>query len=715
MRRAWMAPDGEARVQVLPKGDPDDTEVLRHFVTAVLAVEPGATGPAVMLYEAGNTILRAFIEAGAFAILSIFVLLWITLRRLGDVAVTLVPLLLAAVLTLELSVVLGMPLNFANVIALPLLLGVGVAFKIYYVTAWRRGMTGLVQSTLTRAVMFSALTTATAFGSLSLSSHPGTSSMGQMMMLALFCTMSAAVLFQPALMGPPRKIAAEEGPSRGVAVFAEEDEDEFEPVRPGARACAAGRGASTRRRNGIPMKSAAEHMPDPAGNLTGYSYATGRAMPRASVGIDNLRAVVIVMVLAFHAMSAYIAFIPQHPFALDAPPFLWRAFPIVDQQRLFGFDLFCGWLDVFLMSFFYLSVGAVRLVEPVAQGAGRLSAGPAAAPGTAVRGGGHAADAADAVPELCAEHRRYDDRRVLAGMARLPLWPSGPAWFLWLLILWDVLAAGVYLLVRRHGDLVLRLSFYARQRPAIFLGALLLGSALAYIPLALLFGPANWFQAGPFGFQLSRPLHYVLYFFAGAVIGACGIERGLFAPDGPVLDGRPPPRGLRGRGVRALRHQRALPPHRLAAAGAHVDAAPGPLDDLRLHRRDLHAGRAARVPRHAVDGDPHRRVGRRPGRRDPQARRGSTRRSGSPPCLCRARVGRHGTAPQLWGAIGPLGSLGIAAGGLLYTSAPWSTRPRPARPGPRVFGYHEVFHAFVIVAAALHYAVICFAILPGSA
>ena len=233
-----MAPDGEVRVQVLPKGDPDDTEVLRHFVTAVLAVEPGVTGPAVMLYEAGNTILRAFIEAGVFAVLGIFVLLWITLRRLGDVAVTLVPLLLAAVLTLELSVVLGMPLNFANIIALPLLLGVGVAFKIYYVTAWRRGMTGLVQSTLTRAVMFSALTTATAFGSLSLSSHPGTSSMGQMMMLALFCTMSAAVLFQPALMGPPRKIAAEEG-SRRVAVFAEEDEDEFEPV---------GRGRRTRRR-----------------------------------------------------------------------------------------------------------------------------------------------------------------------------------------------------------------------------------------------------------------------------------------------------------------------------------------------------------------------------------------------------------------------------------------------------------------------------------
>jgi hypothetical protein len=230
LRRAWLSSDGEVRVQVLPKGDPDDTEVLRHFVTTVLAVEPDATGPAVMLYEAGNTILRAFLEAGAFAIASIFVLLCVTLRRVRDVAVTLLPLLMAALLTLELSVVFDMPLNFANVIALPLLLGVGVAFKIYYVTAWRRGLTGLVQSTLTRAVVFSALTTATAFGSLSLSSHPGTSSMGHMMLLSLFCTMAAAVLFQPALMGRPRNVAADEATPRGVAVFAEEDEDEFEPV-----------------------------------------------------------------------------------------------------------------------------------------------------------------------------------------------------------------------------------------------------------------------------------------------------------------------------------------------------------------------------------------------------------------------------------------------------------------------------------------------------
>jgi uncharacterized protein len=207
IKRDWLAPDGRARLQVLPQGDPEDTAVLRRFVPAVTAVEPQASGPAVMLYEAGNTIVRAFIEAGLFALAAIALLLWITLRRVTDVLLTLVPLLLATVVTLELCVVLNLPLNFANIIALPLLLGVGVAFKIYYIMAWRRGRTALVQSTLSRAVIFSAMTTGTAFGSLWLSNHPGTSSMGQLMALALVSTMLAAVLFQPALMGPPREAA----------------------------------------------------------------------------------------------------------------------------------------------------------------------------------------------------------------------------------------------------------------------------------------------------------------------------------------------------------------------------------------------------------------------------------------------------------------------------------------------------------------------------
>ena len=202
----WRTEDGRARVEVLPKGDPNDNETLRKFARAVLTVEPDATGGPISILESGDTIVHAFIQAGAWALISIAILLWIVLRRFGDVLLTIVPLLLAGVVTLELCVVLGMALNFANIIALPLLLGIGVAFKIYYIMAWRAGQTGLLQSSLTRAVFYSAMTTATAFGSLWLSSHPGTSSMGKLLALSLVTTLAAAVLFQPVLMGKPRQI-----------------------------------------------------------------------------------------------------------------------------------------------------------------------------------------------------------------------------------------------------------------------------------------------------------------------------------------------------------------------------------------------------------------------------------------------------------------------------------------------------------------------------
>jgi predicted RND superfamily exporter protein len=167
-------------------------------------VAPWGSGTAITLLQSERTVVRAFISAGLYAVVSIAIILFLALRRVGDVLLTLVPLLVAAALTLEITVLIRQPLNFANIIALPLLLGVGVAFKIYYILAWRRGATKLLQSTLTRAVFFSALTTMTAFGSLWLSHDPGMSSMGKLMALALLCTLSAAVLFQPALMGKPR-------------------------------------------------------------------------------------------------------------------------------------------------------------------------------------------------------------------------------------------------------------------------------------------------------------------------------------------------------------------------------------------------------------------------------------------------------------------------------------------------------------------------------
>jgi hopanoid biosynthesis associated RND transporter like protein HpnN len=202
----WKSKDGLMRVEALPRGDPNDNDNLRNFATAVLAAEPTAVGGPVSILKSGHTVVRAFVHAGIYALLVIGMLLWITLRRITDVLLTLVPLLVAGAVTLEICVLIGLPLNFANIVALPLLLGVGVAFKIYYVTAWRSGRTNLLQTSLTRAIFFSAMTTATAFGSLWLSSHPGTSSMGKLLALSLVTTLAAVLLFQPALMGKPRDI-----------------------------------------------------------------------------------------------------------------------------------------------------------------------------------------------------------------------------------------------------------------------------------------------------------------------------------------------------------------------------------------------------------------------------------------------------------------------------------------------------------------------------
>jgi uncharacterized protein len=206
--RDWLLPDGRARVQILPRGNTSNDEVLRKFATSVMAAEPSATGPAISLYESSKTVVDAFIQAGAVALAAIAVLLIVALRRITDMLLTLIPLLLAGAVTLEICTLTHTVINFANIIALPLLLGVGVAFKIYYILAWREGRTGLLESSLTRAVIFSAMTNAVAFGSMWSSSYPGMSSMGKMMALALLCTMAAAVLFQPVLMGPPRHTMA---------------------------------------------------------------------------------------------------------------------------------------------------------------------------------------------------------------------------------------------------------------------------------------------------------------------------------------------------------------------------------------------------------------------------------------------------------------------------------------------------------------------------
>jgi len=204
VKKAWMTADGRVRVQVAPKADAQDNASLQDFVTAACGVAPDMAGKPIFEIEAASTVVKAFLQAGALSVVSIAVILFVALRRWIDVALTLVPLLVAIVVTLEICVLIGLQLNFANIIALPLLLGVGVAFKIYYIVAWRSGERNFLQSSLTRAVLYSACTTATAFGSLWFSHHPGTSSMGKLMALSLVTTLAAAVIFQPALLATQR-------------------------------------------------------------------------------------------------------------------------------------------------------------------------------------------------------------------------------------------------------------------------------------------------------------------------------------------------------------------------------------------------------------------------------------------------------------------------------------------------------------------------------
>ena len=201
----WITPDGQAKLQVLPTRAAQDSAGLHRFVAEVSAVDPQASGAAVAIVRSADTIVAAFRFAAVSALAAITAILFIALRRLLDTMLVLAPLLLSALLTVIAAVALPLPLNFANIIALPLLLGVGVSFNVYFVMNWRAGRTMPLGSATARAVLFSALTTATAFGSLALSGHPGTASMGRLLLVSLGCTLVSTLVFSPALLASAKR------------------------------------------------------------------------------------------------------------------------------------------------------------------------------------------------------------------------------------------------------------------------------------------------------------------------------------------------------------------------------------------------------------------------------------------------------------------------------------------------------------------------------
>jgi uncharacterized protein len=214
--RDWVLPDGRARLQVVPNSKARSTTGLAKFVDEVSAVAPDAGGAAVTIEATSATIVGSFRSAAISALIAIAVILFIALRRPLDVTLVLAPLLLSSLMTVVVIVLLKLLLNYANIIALPLLLGVGVSFNIYFVMNWRAGQTIVLGSATARAILFSALTTGTAFGSLALSRHPGTASMGTLLLISLACTLVASLVFIPALLAAvprPRQAVKQSSPA----------------------------------------------------------------------------------------------------------------------------------------------------------------------------------------------------------------------------------------------------------------------------------------------------------------------------------------------------------------------------------------------------------------------------------------------------------------------------------------------------------------------
>lgn len=258
-------------------------------------------------------------------------------------------------------------------------------------------------------------------------------------------------------------------------------------------------------------------------------------MSRSSIALSNLRAVVIVIVLAFHSVLAYLASLPAVPYRFESAPYRWQAIPIVDSHRWFGFDLFCAWQDISLMSLMFFLSGLFVPSSLARKGCRTYLADRFLRIGLPLV----------IVAIVLMPLTYYPTYLVTAAdpsvdsywqqWLALPFWPCGPQWFLWQLLALNVLAAGMYRFAPAWSQALGRLAATARTRPIRFFAMLCCVSAVAYLPLALQFSPWRWENFGPFSAQISRPLHYLVYFFAGYAVGAHGLDRGLLAGDGALV------------------------------------------------------------------------------------------------------------------------------------------------------------------------------------
>jgi peptidoglycan/LPS O-acetylase OafA/YrhL len=231
-------------------------------------------------------------------------------------------------------------------------------------------------------------------------------------------------------------------------------------------------------------------------------------------------------------MLAYLVYIPVSVADFSSPPWGWRAFPIVDGRRFFGFDLFCAWQDVYLMALFFFLSGLF-----VASSLARKSGWPFLRDRLVRLGlpfvfGTLVLIPLAIYPAYLVTAADPSFAAFVDAWLALPFWTNGPLWFLWQLLALNIAVAALHGLAPQAIATLRRWSADAATRFGRYFVALLAISALAYVPLALAFTPWAWSDSGFLAVQFCRPLLYAVYFFAGVGIGAVGIDRGLLSVDG---------------------------------------------------------------------------------------------------------------------------------------------------------------------------------------
>jgi hypothetical protein len=257
----------------------------------------------------------------------------------------------------------------------------------------------------------------------------------------------------------------------------------------------------------------------------------GVVRPARNLALGYLRGFLVVLVLAHHSVLAYVDVAPQATSLLTRPRY-WRAFMVVDHQHWAGFGLFTGFNDDFFMSLMFFVSGLFVWSSLQRKG----SAGFVR---DRLRRLGIPFLFAAAIIAPIAYYPSYlltTGAHSVAGYIHDWLsfgdWPTGPAWFIWLLLAFDLAGAALFAIAPSFGEMLGRLASKAREHPARFFMLLVTASAAVFIPMLAIFGAMAWTSIGPFQFQTARLFHYAVYFLAGIGVGAYGIDRGLLAPDG---------------------------------------------------------------------------------------------------------------------------------------------------------------------------------------